>query len=141
MLVDVVDTGICARPHFVLEGLRPGLLLKEIQTADGHKRDLSGDDRSYHQIVQIISMSLRPMVMCFDPDPKAIEFTFEVPVIESGSGIIGLGGSIVRKATNATMAVTEAANSAVPGSVPLQAATSFDSSQCVLSQQSCLHCP
>lgn len=126
VLVDIIEGGIVSRPHFTLEGMRPGLVIKEIQTADGHTRDLSGDDRSYHQVVQIITISLRPMILVFDPEPTFIEFTFDVPIFEAGAGLVGLGEKLVRKTAATSMAVTEKAVKQVPGAAPLQAAGSED---------------
>jgi hypothetical protein len=120
-IVDIMEGGIVARPHYMAEGLRPGMVIKELHSGDGLVRDFSGGDRSYHQIVQVISMALRPMVLVFKPEPEVIEFTFEIPVPPlEGFGLSSL--NVVSMATTAVSTSVKAANkglSVVPGAVPL----------------------
>ena len=77
VLCDIESDSILANDDYILEGMRPGLRLKEIVSADGYTRKMDNADLSYTQIMRQVAISQRPCVYVFDPIAKPFEFTFE----------------------------------------------------------------
>ena len=57
--------------------MRPGLLLKEIKTADGFVRSMRNDDYSYLQAMKQLTVAKRPFVCTFEPRAVPMEFTLD----------------------------------------------------------------
>lgn len=77
VLCDIESNSILANDDYILEGMRPGLLLKSIISADGFTREMNNQDLSYTQILRQVAISQRPCVYVFDPICHPFEFTFE----------------------------------------------------------------
>ena len=67
----------CSQQDFRKQGMRPGLLLKSITTADGFTRPMTRDDHSYIQISQQLTVAKRPFVCTFEPKAVPMEFTLD----------------------------------------------------------------
>jgi hypothetical protein len=76
-LCDIENDSIASSDAFLLEGMRPGLLLKKIISADGFTRNMVETDLNYTQIMRQVAISQRPCVYVFDPIPEPLEFTFD----------------------------------------------------------------
>ena len=62
---------------FVKQGMRPGLLLKEIKTADGFVRSMRRNDFSYLQAMKQLTVAKRPFFCTFEPRAVPMEFTLD----------------------------------------------------------------
>ena len=82
-LCDIEDDSIMSTDEFLLEGVRPGLLLKKIISADGFTRNMVSSDLTYTQIMRQVAISQRPCVYVFDARAEPLEFTFD--------GSVGMG--------------------------------------------------
>lgn len=84
-LCDIENDSIASSDEFLLEGMRPGLLLKKIISADGFTRDMVNTDMNYTQIMRQVAISARPCVCVFAPDPEPLEFTFDEMALPTAS--------------------------------------------------------
>ena len=57
--------------------MHPGLLLKEITTADGFTRAMNHSDHSYLQIMKQLTVAPRPFICTFEPRTAPMEFTLD----------------------------------------------------------------
>ena len=77
VLCDIENDSIMSQDDFLLEGARPGLVLKSIISADGFTREMSNADLTYTQIMRQVAISQRPCVYVFASKPEPFEFTFD----------------------------------------------------------------
>ena len=68
---------VTTQEDFLKQGMRPGLLLKEIKTADGFVRSMRRDDFSYLQAMKQLTVAKRPFVCTFEPRAVPMEFTLD----------------------------------------------------------------
>ena len=76
MLCDVDAGSILGSDEMTQGGVRPGLLLKEIRSADGFTRQMN-NDMTYLQVMKQIQIVQRPFVAVFEPRVVPMEFTFD----------------------------------------------------------------
>lgn len=76
-LCDIEADSVAASDEFLLEGVRPGLLLSSIISADGFTRDMVNTDLDYTQIMRQLAISQRPCVYVFRPVVEPLEFSFD----------------------------------------------------------------
>ncbi len=70
--------GACElQEDFLKQGMRPGLLLKEIKTADGFVRSMRRDDYSYLQAMKQLTVAKRPFICTFEPRAVPMAFTLD----------------------------------------------------------------
>jgi len=72
VLCDIDADSILGAPEMTKEGVRPGLLLKEIISADGFTRQMN-TDMTYLQIMKQIQIVQRPFTAVFEPKVVPLE--------------------------------------------------------------------
>jgi hypothetical protein len=57
--------------------MRPGLVLKQIKTADGFTRCMNNDEYSHIQVMKQLAVAKRPYVCSFEPKAVPMEFMLD----------------------------------------------------------------
>jgi hypothetical protein len=82
VISDVVKPSMFGKPQYIKQGIRPGLKLQAIASADGYTRSMNLNSARSSQVqfkstLQKINVTERPYIAIFDPTPVPLEFTFD----------------------------------------------------------------